>query len=165
MVWLAQLQGLDAGKQLIVGLAVIVGHNWPIFLRFHGGRGISTLLGIAIILPIVNMDTISYWPSVIAVSIVVVLTITLRSSPLPVLIAAASLSLTNWLFGSAVSVIMAYLAIWLIVVVKRLSAQSAGEKLNIPTGRLLLNRFLFDRDISDRKAWISRKHKKTEESK
>jgi glycerol-3-phosphate acyltransferase PlsY len=165
MVWLAQLQGLEAGRQVIVGLSVMVGHNWPIFLRFHGGRGISTLLGIAIILPIVNMGTVSYWPSIIAVSIVVIFTIILHSSPLPVLVAAASLPLTNWLFGSAVSVVMAFLAIWLIVIIKRLTAQPPGEKLNVTTGRLLLNRFLFDRDISDKKAWIGRRHKPTETGK
>ena len=165
MVWLAQLQGLDAGQQIIVGLAVIVGHNWPVFLRFHGGRGISTLLGIAIILPLVNMDTVSYWPSVIAVSIVVIFTVTLHSSPLPVLVASASLPLTQWLFGSSVAVVMAFLAIWLVVIIKRLTAQPPGEKINVTTGRLLLNRFLFDRDISDRKAWVGRKHKSAEAGK
>jgi glycerol-3-phosphate acyltransferase PlsY len=156
MVWVAHLLGLDPGRQLVVGLAVIVGHNWPVFLRFHGGRGISTLLGIAIVLPVANLDEISYWPSVIAVGIVVILTVILRSSPLPVLIAAASLSLTNWLFGSAVSVVMAFLAIFLVVVIKRLSAQAAGETLDVTTGRLLLNRFLFDRDINNRNAWVDR---------
>jgi len=30
---------------LAAGLAAIAGHNWPIYLRFHGGRGVSTTLG------------------------------------------------------------------------------------------------------------------------
>ncbi|OGO31300.1 MAG: hypothetical protein A2Z29_08870 [Chloroflexi bacterium RBG_16_56_11] len=154
MVWLAQLQGLDPGQQLVVGLAAMVGHNWPIFLRFHGGRGIATLLGIVIILPAIN--DVSPWPSVIAVIFVVVVTIILRSSPLPVLIAVASLSLTNWLFDSAMAVTMVYLAIFLIVVVKRLTAQPSHE--TVSTGRLLFNRLLFDRDIGDRKLWVYRKH-------
>jgi glycerol-3-phosphate acyltransferase PlsY len=164
MMWLAQLQGLDAGRQVVVGLSVMVGHNWPIFLRFHGGRGISTLLGIAIILPLINFNMISYWPSVIAIGITAVLTVILRSSPLPVLFASASLPLTNWLFGSAVSVDMAFLAIFLVVIIKRLTAQPPGEKLNVTTGQLLLNRFLFDRDIRDNKAWIGRRHKPSEEN-
>ncbi len=30
------------------GLAAIVGHNWSVFLRFRGGRGVSTSLGVII---------------------------------------------------------------------------------------------------------------------
>ena len=50
MVLIAYALKLDAGHQLVIGLAVIVGHNWPVFLRFHGGRGIATLLGLVVII-------------------------------------------------------------------------------------------------------------------
>lgn len=30
---------------LAAGLAAIAGHNWPIYVRFQGGRGVSTTLG------------------------------------------------------------------------------------------------------------------------
>jgi len=30
---------------LVAGLAAIAGHNWPIYIRFRGGRGVSTTLG------------------------------------------------------------------------------------------------------------------------
>jgi len=156
MVGVAHDQGLDAGQQLVVGLAVIIGHNWPIFLRFHGGRGISTLLGLTIILPALN--GISPWPSVIAAGFTAVMTLVFRSSPLPVLISTASLPLTNWLFGSPVAVSMAYLAIFLVVVIKRLTAQPAPEKRQISLGRLVVNRLFFDRDIADKHAWLGRKH-------
>jgi len=156
MVGVSQHQGLDAGQQLVVGLAVIIGHNWPVFLRFHGGRGIATLLGLAVILPILN--DISPWPSVIAAGFTVIMTVIFRSSPLPVLISAASLPLTSWLFRSPDSVAMAFLAIFLVVVVKRLTAQPAPEKMPISRGRLIVNRLLFDRDIADKSAWIHRKH-------
>ena len=33
-----------------VGLATIVGHNWSVFLRFKGGKGVATTLGVVIIL-------------------------------------------------------------------------------------------------------------------
>ena len=35
---------------LAAGLAVIAGHNWPVFLGFRGGRGAATLLGVLITL-------------------------------------------------------------------------------------------------------------------
>jgi glycerol-3-phosphate acyltransferase PlsY len=31
--------------QVLAALAAIVGHNWPVFLRFRGGRGVATFLG------------------------------------------------------------------------------------------------------------------------
>ena len=48
--WLAgTLHGSEIG--ILCGCAAIVGHNWPVFLRFKGGKGIATsagvLLGIA----------------------------------------------------------------------------------------------------------------------
>jgi glycerol-3-phosphate acyltransferase PlsY len=156
IMWIGHLQGLDAGQQLVTGMAVIVGHNWPIFLRFHGGRGIATLLGIAIILPVLNTD-VSPWPTVIAAIAVVNMTIIFRSSPLPVFLGAASLPLMTWLFGDMPAVSFAYLAIFLIVVIKRLTAQAAPETLTISKGELLMNRLLFDRDIRDRTAWVHRK--------
>jgi hypothetical protein len=125
-------------------------------LRFHGGRGIATLLGLAIILPILN--DISPWPSVIAAGFTVVMTIIFRSSPLPVLISAALLPLTSWLFHHPMAVVMAFLAIFLVIVIKRLTAQPAPEKSLISKSRLFYNRLFFDRDIADRRAWVQRKH-------
>jgi glycerol-3-phosphate acyltransferase PlsY len=33
-----------------VGLATVAGHNWSIFLRFTGGKGVATTLGVVIVL-------------------------------------------------------------------------------------------------------------------
>jgi len=156
MVWLAWLVGLDTGQQLLVGLAVIVGHNWPDFLWFHGGRGIAALLGVVGMLPIVNR--ISPWPSVIAVGSVALATLIFHTSAVAVLFGVASLPLTSWLFGEENAVPLTYFAIFLIVVIKRLTAQKSHEKREIGIGRLLLNRLLYDRDIADRRAWVGRKH-------
>ena len=35
---------------LAVGVAAVVGHNWPFFLHFRGGRGESTTIGILLVL-------------------------------------------------------------------------------------------------------------------
>ncbi len=52
---------------------------------------------------------------------------------------------------------MGFVAMTLIVIVKRLTAQPAIEARNIGMGRLLWNRLLYDRDIGDRKAWVQRR--------
>jgi acyl phosphate:glycerol-3-phosphate acyltransferase len=33
------------GVEMMAALAVISGHNWPVFLKFRGGRGVATFFG------------------------------------------------------------------------------------------------------------------------
>jgi glycerol-3-phosphate acyltransferase PlsY len=40
----------DPWMAAAVGLASIVGHNWSVFLRFTGGKGVATTLGVVIML-------------------------------------------------------------------------------------------------------------------
>ena len=35
---------------LLAGSAVVIGHNWPVFLGFRGGRGESTTVGVLLLL-------------------------------------------------------------------------------------------------------------------
>ncbi|MBU1998843.1 MAG: glycerol-3-phosphate 1-O-acyltransferase PlsY [Candidatus Omnitrophica bacterium] len=37
---------------LIAGICCICGHNWPVFLKFKGGKGIATTLGVLIALAV-----------------------------------------------------------------------------------------------------------------
>lgn len=43
------ITGSRAGAMLAGGMAVI-GHNWPVFFRFKGGKGIATSFGLIIVL-------------------------------------------------------------------------------------------------------------------
>ena len=38
------------GLKALLGLSAIVGHNWSIFLKFKGGKGVATSIGVLIIL-------------------------------------------------------------------------------------------------------------------
>ena len=155
MVSVAYSLDMNIAQQVVVGLAAVVGHNWPVFLRFHGGRGAATTLGIVIIIP--SIDDSTALPAIISVAIVVLGTVIVRSSPLPVFLAAASLPLTYWAFGEEFGVIMAFLAVFLVIAIKRMTAQPIGEDMDISMKELLFNRLFFDRDIRDRKAWMFRK--------
>jgi glycerol-3-phosphate acyltransferase PlsY len=35
---------------LLAGLAAVIGHNWPVFLGFKGGRGVSTTIGALLVI-------------------------------------------------------------------------------------------------------------------
>ena len=45
MVWLARWLEFSPGVVAAVVVVVIAGHIWPLWLNFHGGKGIATSLG------------------------------------------------------------------------------------------------------------------------
>ncbi|CAH1197256.1 Glycerol-3-phosphate acyltransferase [Paenibacillus allorhizoplanae] len=53
-VWAAD----DIWISVLCGLAAIVGHNWPVFFGFRGGKGIATTIGV--------MATLCFVPTLIA---------------------------------------------------------------------------------------------------
>ena len=55
--------GLPDLAVVLVGLAAILGHDFPIFLRGHGGKGIATSLGVitALVPPVGVVAVIVWW--------------------------------------------------------------------------------------------------------
>jgi len=61
------LAGEDAAQ--IAGLAAIIGHCFPVWLRFKGGKGVATYIGIILALvPMVGLITCGIWLVVAAIS-------------------------------------------------------------------------------------------------
>ena len=49
-VWLAQRYGGESWLPVAAGIAAIVGHMFPVFLRFRGGKGVATGCGAFVML-------------------------------------------------------------------------------------------------------------------
>ena len=153
MVWIAQLLGLGAAQQAAVGITAIIGHNWPVFLRFQGGRGIFTSLGVIAVL--------EPWLGLIALVFPYLFFAPFRQVSLGVGLALIILPIISWFASQPLGVeeplaiTIGFIIIVLIVFIRRLSAPRRPISASVPTGELIINRILFDRDIRDRKAWIS----------
>jgi glycerol-3-phosphate acyltransferase PlsY len=157
MLFIGWRLGLEAGQQLLVGIGAIIGHNWPVFLKFHGGRGIATTLGIIILLPIINQSDITYWPLIACGVVGIGSLMFFRRTPVPVLLALISMPIVSAAVKEPLAVNLGYGAIIVIAIVKRLIAQASTEKRQISMEQLLLNRLFFDRDVHNRAEWVSRK--------
>ena len=153
-IWLAQLLGLGAAEQITVGIFAIIGHNWPIFLRFKGGRGMLTSLGVITMLS----------PKLGLIILVISYSLApFKQLAVGVFIALASLPLFSWFLSQPLdieerlTITMGFLALALLGFIRRLLTPRTELSKSVHPTQLFINRLLFDRDIRNREAWISRR--------
>jgi glycerol-3-phosphate acyltransferase PlsY len=98
-VLLARALTQDPAVLSLVALAAFVGHLYPVFFGFKGGKGVATALGVLLALsPWVGLAVLATW---------LVMAFTFRYSSLSALTAAVLAPLYTWLWLSAPSYITA----------------------------------------------------------
>jgi len=130
------------------GLLVLAGNNWSVFLKLQGGRGIAvsggTLLALSPILAaICAVVSIGGWKLT-------------KSSGIWVLVSLTLLPLSAYLVHDNLNLVWYCLGLLGIVVLKRLSANWTPFPDDISRKKVLFNRLVRDRDVSDRTGWVRR---------
>lgn len=153
MVLLARLLGLELYQQIIVGLCVVVGHSWPLFLGFNGGRGILALAGVSFALA----------PWLAAIMLAICLTCgVFKHLALGTLLVVTLQPVLSWFtpqlfdIDRSLTLTLGFAGLLVLTVVRRLAAPRTEFTATVSVGELLLNRLLFDRDIRSREVWINR---------
>ncbi len=105
----APIWGLDSDSVTVVALAVFLGHLWPVFLHFKGGRGVSTAVGV--------MIGLNPWTGLLVVVTWIVVAAIWRISSLSALAAALIAPVNAWMFlgfeaSTLVIFIMSVLIFW-----------------------------------------------------
>lgn len=61
LLWQERL-GLGPFAIALVGLAAFLGHLWPVYFRFQGGKGVATAAGVLLALnPVLGAATVASW--------------------------------------------------------------------------------------------------------
>lgn len=147
--WLARRWGLELTTTVAVGLATMLGHNWPLYFGLKGGRGIGAALGTLVVIYPVGALWLLGWT--VAGRLVP------HAAAVPALIGLMTLPFLSAIQAQPGAITLGCAGILAIAVVKRLEANCerppAGESLWF----VLWRRLLLDRDISDFETWAARK--------
>jgi glycerol-3-phosphate acyltransferase PlsY len=138
---------LELDVQVGASLLAIVGHNWPVWLKFQGGRGIAPTAGV-----LLSLGRLELAAFVVIATAGWQLT---KASPVWVLIGFGSLPVLSLYWDRPAATVWLMGGILGITVAKRLASNSLRSP-GVSLPRMLLNRLLFDRDIADHDAWVER---------
>lgn len=124
-VLIAQSLGVSVIIVFVAGFAAVVGHDWPAFLGFKGGRGAATTMGVLLALAPVEFA--------ISFAIVVIVVLVTSNPRLGVGVGLAFLPLIIWGFGGESSLIIYSLALPLFLGLRSMLAlkrdlATAGKK-------------------------------------
>ena len=130
---LAKFLGLDIITVVIACIAVLIGHNWPIFFKFRGGGGLGTTIGISLV--VAPIEFAIAFPSAIAFGFIYKYTLRkrLRFGPNAVggAFGALLLPILAFVFHESLPIIILFALIFIIIVLKGTILTKIVYKKNI----------------------------------
>ena len=126
-VWIAAWLGLDIEWICVAGFAAVVGHNWPVFIKFRGGMGAATVIGI--------LAALNPVPLLISAGIVLLLIAITRNVRLS-LFSLVLVPVFDWVFDTDIAYIACALGLLLFIGLRllfnlRKEMAKAGGKNNL----------------------------------
>ena len=146
--WLALQLGMKDSVAIAAGLAASIGHVWPVFLNFTGGRGISTFLGLLLV--------IFPW-GIPWLLVPLAIGYLLKDSPPFALFSLATQPILVVFLNGSPGIFWGTVIMLCITIVKRLEANRRPlPAVKRERNWVLLRRLILDRDIASHADWINR---------
>lgn len=147
--WLGLKLGYGEAGAVAAGLAALVGHNWPLYLNFTGGRGIGSFLGVLLVL--------FPWGDAWLLAFLAI-GFALGDSAPWALAGIVSMPVLVWRLGGSSALYGLIGGMLILTLVKRLEA---NRRPLPPPGperrRVIWLRLIYDRDIPDHRSWLKRR--------
>jgi glycerol-3-phosphate acyltransferase PlsY len=150
-VVVAKLMDESLAVQAVAGLAAIAGHNWSPYIRFTGGRGVATAIGVLI--------GLLMWKELLIGALIlgVMWRPVSRDTGIWTLVMILAVPVLAYLIGEPAELVYASGAILLLLMLKRLTANWETPRGEYSLPRVLAYRLLWDRDVQSRDRWTDRR--------
>ena len=137
---------------ILCGLASIAGHNWSPYIKFKGGRGLSTTIGV--------LFAFQMWPHILLGTLFIGIMGRIMTKDnafwtfvtiimLPIITMATTTQIIE-------SSLIISLGITCLLIGKRITSNSRPNLENNKYREILIYRIIWDRDIKNNKKWINR---------
>ena len=145
-----QVLGQDLYVQGAVGIAAVAGHNWSPYIRFTGGRGISTAIGAAV-------GLLMWREALIQIFLIAFVgRLVFKDAGLWTLIAMLAAPILAYLFGQPPELVYVASGLAAVLVLKRLTANWTLPRQD-GVLRVMMRRLLWDRDVGRKEEWTTRR--------
>jgi glycerol-3-phosphate acyltransferase PlsY len=150
-VIVAKLLDQSLGVQAGAGLAALAAHNWSPYLRFTGGRGVATGVGVVF--------GLQMFPEllVLAALMGIVGRYVFHETAFWTLLSMLALPALALVFGREAEILYMTVAIAAILVAKRLTANWDAPSREYPLAKVMAYRVLWDRDVREKVSWTERR--------
>ena len=139
----------DLYVQGAVGIAAVVGHNWSPYIKFTGGRGISTAVGVA-------AGLLMWREALIQIFLIAVVgRYIFKDAGLWTLIAVLAAPIVAYAFGQPPELVYVLSCVAVVLILKRLTANWTLPRQD-GLRRVMMRRLLWDRDVGHKEEWTTR---------
>ena len=141
--------GQDLYVQGAMGIAAVVGHNWSPYIRFTGGRGLSTAIG-------ASVGLLMWREALVQVFLIAFVgRLVFKDAGLWTLVAVLAAPILAYFFRQPPELVYVASCMAAVLVLKRLTANWTLPRQDGLLG-VMMRRLLWDRDVGPKEEWTTR---------